>query len=343
MNHLCGLPNLGGEDDSSLPKNLTNEEREVLTAFRQRYESALYGEGGEQGSSSFGANGDANNEEEKKESSSHHPASNNSAPVHVPKSKPTYEISQDQLPPSGLRPLDNITLYKYLLADRRKDGSFDTEASYQRLIAALKFRKEYQCDAIVTNISSSKVPSSNIQKCQRYRVAIWAGKDYTHRPVVFERLGSFFSSGNATKVSQDEWLHFYLYFLETHFSKMRESSQKEGSAVDRINYFADFQGIVKSILNRKIWKVIPVLKALVNTVECHYPEVVDHIVLFNVPRIASVVYNAIKTFLDPVTVGKIELFAGVPTERFRELMDESVIPVEYGGMNEMEYPQTSLE
>ena len=110
MNHLCGLPNLGGEDDSSLPKNLTNEEREVLTAFRQRYESALYGEGGEQGSSSFGANGDANNEEEKKESSSHHPASNNSAPVHVPKSKPTYEISQDQLPPSGLRPLDNITL-----------------------------------------------------------------------------------------------------------------------------------------------------------------------------------------------------------------------------------------
>ncbi len=82
------------------------------------------------------------------------------------------------------------------------------------------------------------------------------------------------------------------------------------------------------------------MRHLVHAVECHYPEIVDHIVLFNVPRMASAAYNVVRGFLDPVTAGKIELFAGVPLERFREIMDEDVIPKEYGGRNEMDYPQT---
>ena len=108
-------------------------------------------------------------------------------------------------------------------------------------------------------------------------------------------------------------------------------------------YFADFQGVVSSILNRKIWKVAPLLKRLVKTVECHYPEIVDHITLFNVPRVASAAYNAMKGFVDPVTADKIELFSGVPSDRFKEMMSEDVIPVEYGGRNKIEYPQTALE
>ena len=172
------------------------------------------------------------------------------------------------------------------------------------------------------------------------RVAIWAGTDYNSRPVVFERLGQFFSSGNATLMTEEEWEESYLYFLETHFCKMRQISMRSGVAVDRIVYFADFSGVVSSIMNRKIWKVIPLLKRLVKKVENHYPEIVDHITLFNVPTIASAAYNIVKGFLDPVTADKIELFSGVPYERFHELIGEDVIPKEYGGMNDIDYPQT---
>ncbi|KAL7539278.1 hypothetical protein ACHAXR_009148 [Thalassiosira sp. AJA248-18] len=325
MNHLCGLSNLNEKGDS-LPKDLTDE-LPILRAFRQRYESALYHDNDENNSA----------DEEKKDSPAHQPG----APAML-NTTPTYEISQDDLPSSGLRPLDDATLYRYLLADRLGDGTFDEEASYQRLISALQFRKQYKCDVIVQNIISSDIPPK-IQKAQRLRVGIWAGVDEESRPVVFERLGQFFSSGNASMMSQEEWMTFYLYFLETHFAKIRESAKKSGRAVDRIVYFGDLQGVVTSILNRKIWKVVPLIKSLVKSVECHYPEVVDHIVLFNVPRVASAFYNFCKGFVDPVTAGKIEVFAGVPYDRFNELISENVIPVEYGGKNGIAYPSTASE
>mmetsp|Transcript_23028 Transcript_23028/g.42266 ORF Transcript_23028/g.42266 Transcript_23028/m.42266 type:complete len:331 (-) Transcript_23028:312-1304(-) len=328
MNHLCGLPNLHDECDNALHSNLTDGERGVLTAFRQRYESALCHECNNNNNNNSNVDAD----EEKKDSSSQLPL--------VPFTTPTYEISDDQLSPSGLRLLDDITLYRYLLADRLGDGTFDANASYQRLLAALQFRKQHTCHVIVQHLTSCNIPP-NIQKCQRLRVGIWAGVDRQSRPVVFERLGQFFGSGNVRQVSQEDWMTSYLYFLEMHFFKMRESAKQSGRAVNRIVYFADFQGVISSILNRKIWKVIPLLKSLVNTVECHYPEIVDHITLFNVPRVASAVYNVIKGFLDPVTAKKIELFPGVPYDRFKELMSEDVIPVEYGGKNRVDYPPTA--
>lgn len=60
-----------------------------------------------------------------------------------------------------------------------------------------------------------------------------------------------------------------------------------------------------------------------------------------IKSVASAVYNFVKGFLDPVTADKIELYPGVPSERFSELIGEDVIPVEYGGKNNIAYPQTA--
>lgn len=331
MNHLCGLTNLGGDIPS--PSDLSGHERDALNAFRRRYDSALL--------RAHGVNdGDADGEE-KKELSFH-----DSSHVSSIAGPPIYEINSEKAtgaspPSSGLRPLDDVTLYRYLVADRKSNGTFDEDASYRRLIAALQFRREVSSDDIVSaHVSSSTLPS-NVQACQRMRVTIWAGTDNEQRPVVFERLGQFFGSGNVARAPTEDWITSYLYFLERHFCEMRQSAIRCDKPVDRIVYFADFQGVVSSIMNRKIWKAIPLLKTITKTVECHYPEIVDHIVLFNMPRVASAVYSFIKAFLDPITAEKIELFPGVPIDRFRELMDDNVIPVEYGGKNTMNYPQTA--
>lgn len=263
MNHLCGLPNLDREGHGAL-SDLASGEQDVLAAFRRRHEASLC--------RCDGWNYD-DVEEEKKSSS----------PVPPSFATPRYEIDNNQLPPSGLRPLDDATLYRFLLADRRPDGTFDSEASFRRLRAALEFRKERKVDDIVRRIVNSTIPP-DIQKSRRLRVAIWAGFDLEMRPVLFERLGQFFGSGNVSQLSLEEWTTSWLYFLETHFYKMRESAQRSGKRVDRFVYCADLQGVVSSILNRKIWKVVPLLKHLVKTVECHYPEIVAHVMLFNVPR-----------------------------------------------------------
>lgn len=228
-----------------------------------------------------------------------------------------------------------------LNADRKKnDGTFDIDTSCRRLLDALRFRKDHNCDIIVQNVIHNTIPST-VQQCLTYKSGIYAGRDYNHRPVVFERLGQFLGSGHAKKCNDDEWITAYLYVLETHFAKMRESSQENRIPVQKILYFADFSGIVSSILNGEIWHAINLMRKIVNTVERHYPEIVECITLFNVPYIMSSSFNAVRAFLDPVTAAKIGIHSGVPLEEFKELMSEYVIPLEYGGMNEMDFPSIS--
>lgn len=345
MNHLCGL-DLNPNPNGVVPEGALLDLRKLRTRYDGSSPSLL------SPSSDVDANqnGDNNDADEKKKNGFDNSDSTKT-------NLPSYQIfphrakdgdDDPQLPPSGWRPLDDATLYRFLAADRKKN-SFDVDASYERLLSAMKFRKDNGVDLIVREIVARASSSSLslpplppvVAKCQRLRVAIWAGVDRQHRPVVFERLGEFFSSGNAKAVSEDDWIRAYLYFLEQHFYEMRVSAIASGKSITRFSFYADFQGVVSSIMSRKIWSVTPLLKALVNAVECHYPEIADRIVLFNVPRIASVAFRVVKAFLDPVTAEKIEVFSGVPLERFKEEMLVEVIPKEYGGANEMEYPNTS--
>ena len=52
-------------------------------------------------------------------------------------------------------------------------------------------------------------------------------------------------------------------------------------------------------------------------------------------------FQWVRPMLDPVTMEKVELHAGVPTERFLELMPAAVLPECYGGANAAtSYPET---
>lgn len=249
---------------------------------------------------------------------------------------PRFEVSTSDLPhPDGWRPLDDCTLYRFLSADRDNKGKLDESVSIERLRKALAWRKQNEADEVLLS------PPSNVAQYRRLRPGAWVGLDREGRPAHFERLGEFFSSGSRSLLTDEEWMKLYTWDLEVHFLQMREASIKTGKPIHRFTYFADFQGVVSSIVTGKIWDVVPLLKKLVKEVECHYPEIVDHITLFNVPRIASAVYAVVKRFIDPVTASKIDLHAGVPHSRLRKLLPEDVIPKEYGGTNEVEYPHHS--
>lgn len=111
MNHLCGLPHLNNSDDNSHVA-LQPYELETLAAFRQRfYDSAPSME-------DYYTTG-----EEKKDQFECNETNLISRRILTPQ----YVFPRDKLPPSGWRPVDDCTLYRFLLADRHKDGSFDME------------------------------------------------------------------------------------------------------------------------------------------------------------------------------------------------------------------------
>ena len=158
---------------------------------------------------------------------------------------------------------------------------------------------------------------------------------------MFERLGDFLGSGSHVHFSEDEWCRFYIWDLERHFIEMREASRSSGSAIFKYIFCGDCSGIISAILNGSIWKVVPLLKSLVRSVEDFYPEIAAQIILFNVPKAATVFYNLTKTFIDPVTVSKISLYSGVPTKEFLRHMPLDAIPADYGGTNLVPYPATT--
>ena len=194
---------------------------------------------------------------------------------------PSFAVEAETLPASGWRELDDVTLFRFLCADRRK-GKFCPEKSAKRLRGALAWRQERGVDQLLA------APPAGRDIYDSLRIRRWLGRDREGRPAQFERLGAFLASGNTGQYSAEEWIRFYTYDLETTFAEMRSAAAALGQPVVHYTFFGDLAGCVGG-LGRELLRVIPLLTKLTNAVEMHYPEIVDHIVLFNAPWVFSTV------------------------------------------------------
>ena len=248
-----------------------------------------------------------------------------------PGASPSWEVDPDTLPASGWRALDDITLLRFLRADKRK-GQFDHTASMARLTKALAWRKQMGSDRLLS------VPAD--ESYELLRIRRWVGHDKSGRPVQFERLGNFLSSGNSKAFTGAEWLRHYARDLETTFEQMRLAAKAKGEQITAYSFAADFAGGAGIVWHMS--SVIPLLKLLTKEVEAHFPEIVGRIIIFNAPRIFASIFPLVKAFMDPITAAKVEVYAGVPLDKLLEIMPAESIPVEYGGSNNAPYPQTSI-
>lgn len=197
-------------------------------------------------------------------------------------------------------------------------------------------------DSTITLPSLSHITPAQLEQYQRLRVRVFVGHDKQGNPVLFERLGAFLGSGsNVHLFTQEEWIQLYVWDVERHLTEMRMASIRFGKPIQKYVYFADLSGVFQSVVMGTIWQVIPLVKVLAKTVEEHYPEIVSHIVLFNTPKVAQAVWEVVKKFLDPVTAAKVQLYSGFPKQQALEMMDPSVLPVEYGGTNTVYYPEAA--
>ena len=231
----------------------------------------------------------------------------------------------------SLQPVDDITLLRFLAAD-----AFSVELAVERLQQCLAWRKLRKVDALLA------VPSPRLRQYNTLRIRRWLGCDRAGQPVLLERLGEFMASGAGLDqpLSKEDWMDCYIWDIEQHFVKMAESSLSRGEGVRKFVYLADAGGMAWNFASaRRLGSFVKLLRACTESVERHYPEMAARIILMNVPRVAAFLHNKlVKHFLDPVIADKIELCSGIPTERLLEIMDVSVLPVEYGGENEIVLP-----
>eukprot|EP00240_Pyramimonas_obovata_P015671 CAMPEP_0118956292 /NCGR_PEP_ID=MMETSP1169-20130426/61461_1 /TAXON_ID=36882 /ORGANISM="Pyramimonas obovata, Strain CCMP722" /LENGTH=279 /DNA_ID=CAMNT_0006904307 /DNA_START=144 /DNA_END=979 /DNA_ORIENTATION=- len=233
-----------------------------------------------------------------------------------PAAVPTWKVDPDDLPASGWRPLDGVTLLRFLRADKR-NGKFRPQASKERLLNALKWRKDHLVDPMA---AAPDPPEWATYQCLRVRR--WTGREAEGRPVQFERLGKFLGGGNAKTFNHGVWLKMYARDLEQHFDELRIASQAEGKPVSTYVFCADlegFEGIVWSMSS-----VIALLKFLTKEVEEKYPEVVDKILLFAAPKMFAAIFKMFRPFMDPITASKVEVYGR--SEGLKRI--EALLPLE---------------
>lgn len=174
---------------------------------------------------------------------------------------PTWTLSADRLPASGWRALDEVTLLRFLRADQR-GGVFNAAASQSRLLQALAWRKQMRLD------DATLLPRH--EEYAELRVRQWVGLGHESRPVQFERLGDFLTSGNVRAFSDDEWLAHYARDVEHTFEQMRGAATSSGVAVRGYIFCADLEGIGIGILGH-LRAVVPLLKLLTKQANvCHF-------------------------------------------------------------------------
>ena len=144
MNHLCGLAELSG--GATLLPSLGPLEQEALREFRKRHEEDRPAPGlvpsslSDSASSLSSGGGEADEEDGEGAAAAKAPAAE-------------HLVASADLPsPSGWRPLDDVTLYRFLCADREGGGAFRVQTSLERLRDALEFRRAEGVDDLLRSM-----------------------------------------------------------------------------------------------------------------------------------------------------------------------------------------------
>jgi hypothetical protein len=108
-------------------------------------------------------------------------------------------------------------------------------------------------------------------------------------------------------------------------------SEKHNRTIDLETMVMDFKG--SPVLMEK--NCLQSIQAVLNIDQQYYPETVAHLLIINVPWYVKATFAIMKPFLNPLMVKRMEIYGEKDTHQgLLKYIDDSVIPVEFGGKNE---------
>ena len=173
---------------------------------------------------------------------------------------PTYKLTSP-LPDSGWRPLDDLTLWRFLSAGGAK---IKQTAALARLAEALQWRKANDIDSI------REQPPAAALKGVPLNIQAQAGLDDSKPPnmVMYTRTGELTYSGHTNQLSADEWCLQVAYSLEGIAEAMRASAQETGQPVSKQLVVLDVANALRS--PRMAFRYVRRLMKASN-LDVHYP------------------------------------------------------------------------
>ncbi|KAJ4957150.1 hypothetical protein NE237_013933 [Protea cynaroides] len=214
---------------------------------------------------------------------------------------------------------DYHTMRRFLKARK-----FDLEKAVHMWAEMLKWRKEYEVDAIVRDFVYDE-----FEEVQRYYPHGYHGVDKEGRPVYIERLGKVDPAKLMDVTTVDRFLKYHVQGFEKNFSeKFPACSIAAKRHIDSSTTVLDVQGVNWMSFSKVAHDLVMRMQKIDGD---NYPETLHLMFIVNAGSGFKLLWNTVKSFLDPRTTSKIHVLGNKYQNKLLENIDRSQLPDFLGG------------
>ncbi|XP_057494738.1 phosphatidylinositol/phosphatidylcholine transfer protein SFH3-like [Actinidia eriantha] len=202
--------------------------------------------------------------------------------------------------------------------------NFDIEKTKQMWADMLQWRKDFRADTIMEEFEFKERDVVIKQYPQGHH-----GVDKDGRPVYFERLGQVDINKLLQVTTADRYLNYHVQEFERTFNvKFPACSIAAKKHIDQSTTVIDVQGVGLKHLSKTTRELLMRMQKIDGD---NYPETLCRMFIINAGPGFRLLWNTVKTFLDPKTTAKIQVLGNKYQSKLLEVIDASELPDFLGG------------